>query len=112
MVCQFSGLTKYYLKMVAFPLMLAVGSLVSLPRALLHPRDYRGNALFFARICDWWSWALGIRWRVRVDEEVDQGRSYVIVSNHQSSLDTLAMLKVRRLKVFEPSNTNKRQKHA
>jgi len=33
---------------------------------------------------NFWSWLLGIRWKVRIDDEkVDRSKSYIIVSNHQ-----------------------------
>ncbi len=60
-ICQFSGLTKYYLKMIALPVMMAVGSLISLPRAIACYGDYRGNGLFFAKICSVYSYLLGVR---------------------------------------------------
>ncbi len=93
-VCQFSGLTKYYVKMATLPVLMAAGSLVTLPRAALHYGDFRGNSLLFARVCRVFSYLLGIRWRVEVAEPVDKTRSYVVMCNHQSSLDTLAMMEV------------------
>ena len=69
------------------------------PWILLAPFDRR------RRFAHWYSWtwanhfhAISPFWRVQVQgvEKIDKNRSYVIVANHQSSLDILVMFALRR----------------
>jgi lysophosphatidate acyltransferase len=57
---------------------------------MLNPFEYF-NFRLASSMCHHTSNLLGLRWQVRGREHLEKERSYIIVANHQSSLDILGM---------------------
>ncbi|CAH2238803.1 jg7737 [Pararge aegeria aegeria] len=66
---------------------------VLLPVVLLYPRDVT-NLIVASRFCRYASHIVGIEWELRGLENWDNEQSYIVISNHQSSLDILGMFEM------------------
>ena len=95
-VCRLSRAARFHLRSSLLYVFIFANALLSVPYGLLRPSQFRRNTLFSARLSRLWDPLLGVRWRVRVDEDsgVDKSRGFIIVCNHQSSLDTYGMMRV------------------
>ncbi len=95
--CVASPTVKFYVKGLLIYVFILLNSILGCCYGLLHYGQEERNVRFSAWMCDLWSYLLGVRWIVEVDGgEVDRAKGpYIVVCNHQSSLDTFAMMKVR-----------------
>ncbi|KAJ2946575.1 hypothetical protein O0L34_g12628 [Tuta absoluta] len=60
---------------------------------LLYPRDVT-NLVVASRFCRYASYVVGIEWELRGLEFWDNEECYIVISNHQSSLDILGMFEM------------------
>ncbi|XP_059049283.1 1-acyl-sn-glycerol-3-phosphate acyltransferase alpha [Achroia grisella] len=81
-----SSIARYYIKFILFVVMSMIFATAPVPLMLLKPFDPR-NALIPAALLKMSSWILGIRWKVRGLENVDNSRGAVVLLNHQSGVD-------------------------
>lgn len=94
--CRASGTARYYVRSFLLYFFIFVNAVLSVPYGLLHLGQFRRNTLFSARLSRAWAPFLGVEWRVEEEVPVDGKKPYIIVCNHQSSLDTYGMMRVRR----------------
>jgi len=89
-LCFISHKFKYYFKISALFMVSVIASILMLPIALLRPRDPI-NLLRGTRIVYYLHWMWGVLWHL-VNRENLKKKSYIIVANHQSSIDVLGMM--------------------
>jgi len=93
-MCRLSRTYKFYFKSAMLYLIYFLTSLVSVPYGFLHMDDPWRVTQLTARVAVWLSeHTLGATFRVECEDpvSVDKGRGYVIVCNHQSSMDAGAI---------------------
>ncbi|XP_011506220.1 PREDICTED: 1-acyl-sn-glycerol-3-phosphate acyltransferase alpha [Ceratosolen solmsi marchali] len=81
---------RYYFKFLMYYGTVMMNSVILIPVMMLRPRNVK-NLLLASSMCHHTSNLLGLRWQIRGREHLEKERSYVIVANHQSSLDILGM---------------------
>ncbi|XP_003737608.1 1-acyl-sn-glycerol-3-phosphate acyltransferase alpha [Galendromus occidentalis] len=82
--------TRYWAKMVSYFIIMQLVSLVMLPMALMCPKDPR-NFLYGARLINLSNIIFRIDWKLNGRDNV-KDKAYIIVANHQSSIDVLGMM--------------------
>ncbi|KAF9795289.1 hypothetical protein SFRURICE_004661, partial [Spodoptera frugiperda] len=85
-----SSMARYYIKFTLFIVMSLIFATAPMPLMLIKPFDPR-NALIPAFFLRCFARILGLRWKVRGLENVDNSRGAVVLLNHQSSLDLYAL---------------------
>lgn len=81
-----SSIARYYIKFTIFVVLCLIFATAPVPLMLLKPFDPK-NALIPAALLRFSARMLGIRWKVRGLENVDNSRGAVVLINHQSGLD-------------------------
>ncbi len=100
-----SPTARFYFRSFLMYLFILINACASIPYGLAHFGQYRNNTLFSARISQFWDQFLGVTWRVEEEAAPDTNKGYVIVCNHQSSLDTYGMMRVRPLFIYKTWST-------
>ncbi|CAK1599653.1 unnamed protein product [Parnassius mnemosyne] len=85
-----SSIARYYIKFTLFLVLSLSFATLPIPLMLFRPFDPK-NALIPAALLRFSSRLLGIRWKVRGLENVDDSRGAVVLLNHQSSIDLFAL---------------------
>ncbi|KAJ8734690.1 hypothetical protein PYW08_013940 [Mythimna loreyi] len=85
-----SSMARYYIKFTLFITMSLIFATAPVPLMLIKPFDPR-NALIPAFFLRCFARILGLRWKVRGLENVDNSRGAVVLLNHQSALDLYAL---------------------
>lgn len=81
-----SSAARYYIKFTLFMVLSLIFATAPLPLMCFRPRDPR-NALIPAALLRMTARALGLTWKVRGLENIDDSRGAVVLINHQSGLD-------------------------
>ncbi|XP_065082347.1 1-acyl-sn-glycerol-3-phosphate acyltransferase alpha-like [Ochlerotatus camptorhynchus] len=82
---------RYFFKFFVYYFVVMINSLILIPFMLFRPKDVR-NLIWAGTLCRPISTVLGIKWELRGADILSRDEAYIIVSNHQSSLDVLGML--------------------
>ncbi|XP_037300495.1 1-acyl-sn-glycerol-3-phosphate acyltransferase alpha isoform X3 [Manduca sexta] len=88
-----SNVFRYYLKFFLYYAYVLITCTVLLPVVLIYPRDVT-NLIVASRFCRYASYIVGIEWELRGMEYWDNEQCYIVISNHQSSLDILGMFEM------------------
>ncbi|KAJ8734623.1 hypothetical protein PYW08_013873 [Mythimna loreyi] len=88
-----SNLFRYYLKFFLYYAYVLITCTVLLPVVLIYPRDVT-NLIVASRFCRYASHIVGIEWELRGMEHWNTEQCYIVISNHQSSLDILGMFEM------------------
>lgn len=81
---------RYNFKFFVYYFAVMINSLILIPAMLFRAKDVR-NLVWAGAFCRHISTVLGLRWELRGADILSRDEAYVIVSNHQSSLDILGM---------------------
>ncbi|KAG6447589.1 hypothetical protein O3G_MSEX005047 [Manduca sexta] len=81
-----SSIARYYIKFTIFTVLCLIFATAPMPLMLFRPFSPK-NALIPAALLRISARMLGLRWKVRGLENVDNSRGAVILLNHQSALD-------------------------
>uniref|UniRef100_A0A0A9YNU8 1-acylglycerol-3-phosphate O-acyltransferase n=1 Tax=Lygus hesperus TaxID=30085 RepID=A0A0A9YNU8_LYGHE len=85
---EHSNTFRYYFKFFVYYGYIMVTSVVVLPIMLWNPRSVE-NLILASKLCRHISTLLRLRWELRGGEYLNKQQSFVIVANHQSSIDIL-----------------------
>ncbi|XP_028033514.1 1-acyl-sn-glycerol-3-phosphate acyltransferase alpha isoform X1 [Bombyx mandarina] len=96
-----SNVFRYYLKFFLYYAYVLITCTVLLPVVLVYPRDVT-NLMYAidyfhnvaSRFCRYASHIVGIEWELRGMEHWNNDECYIVISNHQSSLDILGMFEM------------------
>lgn len=81
---------RYYFKFFVYYSIVMINSLILIPAMLFRPKDVR-NLLWGGAFCRNISILLGIKWELRGADILSRDEAFILVANHQSSLDILGM---------------------
>ena len=81
---------QYWVKLIVMFLYFFVSAVTVIPFGLV-TRNPVKTANFWAALNRLVSYLLGLRWKTIGRENVDKNQTYVVVANHQTILDTLAV---------------------
>ncbi|XP_058824862.1 1-acyl-sn-glycerol-3-phosphate acyltransferase alpha-like [Topomyia yanbarensis] len=81
---------RYYFKFFVLYLSVIINAIILIPPMCFRPRNVR-NLVWAGSFCKPLSTLLGIKWELRGADILSRDEAYVIVANHQSSLDILGM---------------------
>uniref|UniRef100_A0A1L8DY40 1-acyl-sn-glycerol-3-phosphate acyltransferase n=1 Tax=Nyssomyia neivai TaxID=330878 RepID=A0A1L8DY40_9DIPT len=84
---------RYYTKFAVYGVGITLNAAILWPIFMLRPRNVR-NFKIGGLFCRPISKVIGIKWTLRGEEYISQDQPYVIVANHQTSLDILGMLDI------------------
>uniref|UniRef100_A0A0A9YMB9 1-acylglycerol-3-phosphate O-acyltransferase n=3 Tax=Lygus hesperus TaxID=30085 RepID=A0A0A9YMB9_LYGHE len=90
---EHSNTFRYYFKFFVYYGYIMVTSVVVLPIMLWNPRSVE-NLILASKLCRHISTLLRLRWELRGGEYLNKQQSFVIVANHQSSIDILGMFEL------------------
>ncbi|XP_059616445.1 1-acyl-sn-glycerol-3-phosphate acyltransferase alpha [Phlebotomus argentipes] len=88
-----SAVFRYYTKFTVYCLGITINATILWPIFMFRPWNVR-NLKIGGLWCRPISKIIGIKWTLRGEEYISQDKPYVIVANHQSSLDILGMLDI------------------
>ncbi|GAB0088880.1 1-acyl-sn-glycerol-3-phosphate acyltransferase [Sergentomyia squamirostris] len=88
-----SAVFRYYTKFCVYCIGISINSLILGPIFLMRPFNVR-NLKIGGLLCRPISKVIGVKWILRGEEFMSQDKAFVIVANHQSSLDVLGMLDI------------------
>ncbi|XP_021704643.1 1-acyl-sn-glycerol-3-phosphate acyltransferase alpha [Aedes aegypti] len=81
---------RYFFKFFIYYFVLMINSIILIPAMMFRAKDVR-NLIWAGTFCRPISTVLGIKWELRGADILSRDEAYVIVANHQSSLDILGM---------------------
>lgn len=81
---------RYHFKFFVYYFVVMINSVILAPVMMFRAKDVR-NLVWAGAFCRHISTVLGLRWELRGAEILSRDEAFVIVSNHQSSLDILGM---------------------
>ncbi|XP_055546835.1 1-acyl-sn-glycerol-3-phosphate acyltransferase alpha-like [Wyeomyia smithii] len=81
---------RYFFKFFVCYVGVIINSLILIPAMCFRPRDVR-NLVLASSFCRHISPLISIKWELRGTDILSRDEAYVIVANHQSSLDVLGM---------------------
>ncbi|XP_058446773.1 1-acyl-sn-glycerol-3-phosphate acyltransferase alpha-like [Malaya genurostris] len=81
---------RYYFKFFVLYLGVIINAMILIPAMSFRPRNVR-NLVWGGTLCKRLSPLIGMKWELRGADILSRDEAYVIVANHQSSLDVLGM---------------------
>ncbi|BES92965.1 unnamed protein product [Nesidiocoris tenuis] len=90
---EHSSTFRYYFKFFVYYAYIMVASVIVLPVMIMKPRSVE-NLILASNLCRHVSTLLGLRWELRGGDHLSRDQSFVIVANHQSSIDILGMFEL------------------
>ncbi|XP_044756618.1 1-acyl-sn-glycerol-3-phosphate acyltransferase alpha-like [Coccinella septempunctata] len=81
---------RYYSKFGIYIVICIVTSIILFPVAILRPKNV-DNLFFLSYLCRIISPLIGIEWIIEGKEYLSKNESYIVMANHQSSLDVVGM---------------------
>ncbi|XP_055609730.1 1-acyl-sn-glycerol-3-phosphate acyltransferase alpha-like [Uranotaenia lowii] len=81
---------RYRFKFFVYYAVVLINSLFVIPAMMFRPKDVR-NLIWAGTVCRPISAVLGLKWELRGADILSRDEAYIIVANHQSSLDILGM---------------------
>ncbi|KAK9747355.1 Acyltransferase [Popillia japonica] len=88
-----SQVFRFYLKFLLYYVIVSFNAIILTPLFLFKARDVR-NLVTASTFCSPISSLIGMKWILRGREHLEKDESFIIVSNHQSSLDVLGMFDI------------------
>lgn len=81
---------RYFFKFFIYYFVVMINSIILIPAMIFRAKDVR-NLIWAGTFCKPISSVLGIKWELRGADILSRDEAYIIVANHQSSLDILGM---------------------
>lgn len=97
LLCKVSKTCDYFVKLFLLYVSYFLTGTLLIPHGLLHYGRPWKTSRFSADLLEPLNQLLGIKYNVKGAENIDKKKAYVVVCNHQSSLDVLAVLQVWKL---------------
>lgn len=90
---EHSNVFRYYFKFFTYYGVIMITSLVVIPVMVWKPRNVE-NLILASYLCRNISDLLGLKWELRGGSYLSKNIPYIIVANHQSSIDILGMFEL------------------
>uniref|UniRef100_A0A1B6E5F2 1-acylglycerol-3-phosphate O-acyltransferase n=1 Tax=Clastoptera arizonana TaxID=38151 RepID=A0A1B6E5F2_9HEMI len=84
---------RYYFKFFLYYGIIMLTSIVVMPVMIWRPGNVE-NLIIASYLCRHISTLLGLHWELKGKEYLEKDQAYIIVANHQSSLDILGMFEI------------------